>query len=108
MYLPYNSAIERVAKKHQIKIKYEAFADRNYTDNLLLVSRTKKNALILEPQKVFEHLHSIIKNKRVKTITNTEVKIKAATFCVHGDNVHALDILKEVTQLLKAQNIKIA
>lgn len=107
LYVPYNSAIEQVALEHQIEIIYEAFADRNYTDDLLLVSRSKENALITAPKKVFEHVLSIIKNERVVTITNAEVEIKAATFCVHGDNTRALDILKEVTQLLQAQNIQI-
>ena len=107
LYVPYDSVIERIAIENKIKIKYEVFVDRNYNDDLTLVSRTLKNALITAPQKVFEHVLSMIKNKRVLTVTNVAIAIKADTFCVHGDNKHALDILKEVTQLLKAQNIQI-
>ena len=38
LYVPYNSVIERIALKNNINIKYEAFADRNYNNDLTLVS----------------------------------------------------------------------
>lgn len=44
LYVPYKSEIEKVAIKNNIKIIYEAFADRNYNDDLTLVNRTYSNA----------------------------------------------------------------
>lgn len=107
LYVPYNSIIEKVAIKNSIKIKYEAFADRNYNDDLSLVSRIEKNAIISNPQKVYQHVLNMIQNNCVKTISNSAIKIKAETFCVHGDTKNALEILKEVTQMLRTQNIQI-
>ena len=108
IYVPYNSVIEKVAKEHNLEIVYEAFADRNYNEDLSLVSRLQKNAMITESEQVFNHLYSMIKKSKVVTILNTAVKLKANTFCVHGDNENTLKILREVTQLLKEQNIQIA
>lgn len=107
IYVPYNSVIEKVAKEHSLEIVYEAFADRNYNEDLSLVSRLQKNAVITDPKLVYNHLYSMINKNKVATITNTEVIIKASTFCVHGDNKNALEILREVTQLLKKQNIQV-
>ncbi|MDC1464555.1 5-oxoprolinase subunit PxpA [Polaribacter sp.] len=101
LYVPYNSVIERVAKENNIKIKYEAFADRNYNDDLSLVSRTYENALILDKKQVFLHVHRIIKEDKVKTVSGKEVKIKADTFCVHGDSKNAIEIVKYVSRELK-------
>ena len=101
LYVPYNSVIERVAKENNIKIKYEAFADRNYNDDLTLVSRTYENALILDKKQVFLHVHRIIKENKVKTVSGKEVKIKADTFCVHGDSKNAIEIVKYVSRELK-------
>ena len=105
LYVPYNSVIERVAKENNIKIKYEAFADRNYNDDLSLVSRAYENALILDKEQVFQHVHRIIKEGKVKTISGKEVKIKADTFCVHGDTKNAIEIVEYVSKKLKNQKI---
>jgi len=108
LYVPYNSAIEKVAIERNINIKYEAFADRNYTADLSLVSRLNENAIISDPTAVYNHIMHIIQDEKVLTIDETLLRIKADTFCIHGDNLEVLPILKEITHLLKAQNIQIA
>ena len=108
VYVPFQSAIEEVAIENNIKIKYEAFADRNYNDDLSLVSRSKSNAIIYNPIEVYQHVLKMVQNKAVITVSNSVIKIKADTFCVHGDTKNALEILKEVTQMLRTQNIHIA
>ncbi|MBL4642247.1 MAG: 5-oxoprolinase subunit PxpA [Flavobacteriaceae bacterium] len=108
VYVPYNSAIEKVAKERGINIKYEAFADRNYNTDMSLVSRSNKNAVISNPSVVFNHIRQMIENEKVLTIDKVLVSIKADTFCIHGDHKNALEILKEITRLLKKQNIQIA
>ena len=105
LYVPYSSVIERVAKENNIKIKHEAFADRNYNDDLSLVSRANENALILDKEQVFQRVHRIIKEGKVKTISGKEVKIKADTFCVHGDTKNAIEIVEYVSKKLKNQKI---
>ena len=49
IYIPYKSEIEKLASKRGFDIIYEVFGDRNYNDNLSLVSREKENALINDP-----------------------------------------------------------
>ena len=108
LYVPYNSEIEKIARNNNINIKYEAFADRNYNDDLSLVSRNELNAIISDPTKVYQHVLNMVQNNAVKTVSNSVIKIKSETFCVHGDNKNALDILQKVTALLKTKNIRIA
>lgn len=105
LYVPYNSVIEKVALKNGIKIKYEVFADRNYNDDVTLVSRVNNNALILEESKVLEHVLLMIKSKMVKTISGSEKTIKADTICVHGDTTKALNIVKYLHQNLQKQGV---
>ncbi len=108
VYVPYNSAIEKIAKEKGIDIKYEAFADRNYNADLSLVSRSNKNAIISNPAAVFNQIMQMIETEKVLTLDKVAVSIKADTFCVHGDHKNALEILKEITRLFTAQNIQIA
>ncbi len=97
IYVPYNSAIAMLAEDY-FPIVYEAFADRSYKADLLLVSRDKPNAIIRDKQKAWEQIKSIIETSKVATIDGQLVTIKADTFCVHGDNDNALEILQYIHQ----------
>jgi UPF0271 protein len=105
LYVPYNSVIAEVAIKNNIKIKYEAFLDRNYNDDLSLVSRVHEKALIKDEYEAFSHVLRMVKVEKIRTISGLEKKIKAATFCLHGDSVNAVHLLKKVSNLLKKEQI---
>lgn len=105
LFVPYNSVIGKLAIKEGCHIRVEAFADRNYNEDLSLVSRTQPNALITDPHEVLDHLVRMVKEKRVKTINNTFVTMVAQTYCVHGDTPEALQILMYITQELPKQDI---
>ena len=107
LYVPYKSVIETIAIQNNIPITYEAFADRNYNNDLSLVSRSEKNALIHDADRMFEHVYRMILKRKVKTITEAEVTIKAETFCVHGDNLHALELIKKLRLNLELKGVKI-
>ena len=49
----------------------------------------------------------MIKNNQVKTILGFDKKIKADTFCVHGDTKNAVEIVKYVYENLKKEGFKI-
>ena len=102
LYVPYKSVIADIAVKNSIAIVYEAFADRNYNEDLTLVSRNKDHALIHDGEVIFNHLYKMITSKRVKTISGTDVSIKADTYCLHGDTLDAVNLVKNLrTKLME-------
>lgn len=107
LYVPYKSVIETLALQNNIPVTYEAFADRNYNDDLTLVSRSEDNALIHDSDVMFEHVFHMVDKRKVKTVTGSEVAIKAETFCVHGDHLHAAELLKKLRMNLETVGIKI-
>jgi UPF0271 protein len=107
LYVPYNSVIEKVALKNGVKVKYEVFADRNYNDDLTLLSRSNNYALITDKLDVFNHVVEIIQTDKVKTISGLKKNIKADTFCVHGDNKNSIEIVKYLNENLKKKGFKI-
>lgn len=107
LYVPYGSVIAKKALARHIPIKYEVFADRNYNDNLTLVSRKLDNAVLINPNQILEHVTRMIKEKKVQTITGGLFTIEAGTLCVHGDNPHALEIVSHLSRQLKTANISI-
>lgn len=107
LYVPYKSVIENLALQNNIPITYEAFADRNYNDDLTLVSRKEDNAMIYDIDVLFEHVYRMVHLKKVKTISGKELPIKAETFCVHGDNLQAVTLIKKLRKNLEAKGIKV-
>lgn len=107
LYAPYNSVLADLAIKEQIKVEFEAFADRNYNDDLSLVSRKNNNAIVHEKEAIFNHVFGIVKHQKVRTINGVEASIKASTICVHGDTENALEILKYLHLNLTKNKIKI-
>jgi len=107
LYAPYESVMARVASEHNIEVIFEAFADRNYNDDLSLVARSNSNAIIVDPKSVFEHVKLIVLNHKVRTLGGVEKRLKAETFCVHGDHANAEQILRFLNAQLQLENIKI-
>jgi len=107
LYVPFGSVIAEIAENENIPITYEAFADRNYNSDLTLVSRQKDNALITDSKIIFEHVYRMITERKVRSIQGVEVEIKADTFCVHGDNPKAIELVKNLAKELTDNNVKI-
>lgn len=107
LYVPYGSVIEKVARQNEVSITYEGFADRNYNDDLTLVSRNHENAVIEDIDVMSRHVLKMIDSEKVKTITNKEVTIKAETFCIHGDNPNAIILVKQLRLRLEEKGIQV-
>ena len=77
---------------------------------LVLVSAataTLTRAMIYDIDVLFEHVYRMVHLKKVKTISGKELPIKAETFCVHGDNLQAVTLIKKLRKNLEAKGIKV-
>ena len=99
LYAPYQSVLADLAQA-DFKIMHEAFADRRYHSTLQLVSRDRNDAVITDAKSAWEHMASMIENNKVKTVEREFVDIKADTFCVHGDQPHALELVQYINRKL--------
>lgn len=107
LYVPYKSMIADLAIKNNIPIVYEVFADRNYNDDLTLVSRDHREALIHDADEVFNHVFRMISAQKVKTISGAKKAILAQTICVHGDTPEAVNLVMTLNERLKKNDIEI-
>lgn len=93
LYMLSNSFAATLALQKGFKVKLEAYADRNYNNDLSLVSRIKENAVLTNPNEVYEHATQML-NGKVKTLKGNLVAIKADTLCVHSDTKNAVNLVK--------------
>ena len=101
LYVPYGSLISELALEKNIKINYEVFLDRNYNDDLSLVSRSKNNSMILDHNKMLNRLKNVIIGNKIQTVNGSYKKIIGDTFCVHGDSPKMSVIIKSLFADLK-------
>ncbi len=107
IYVPYASEIGKKAEERDFSIAYEAFADRNYNTDLSLVSRSHPQALIASPKAVLKHIVRIVKQHKVRTLTDKTVKLLADTFCIHSDTPSAFEIVSYLSKELPNHTIRI-
>ena len=91
--------LKKEASAFNIDLLFEAFADRCYTDEGLLVSRDKSHA-VHDRQKILEQVIQITTNKFVKTENGCDLLLDIDTICVHGDNLPGIAIIKDIQALI--------
>ncbi|MCA0152849.1 5-oxoprolinase subunit PxpA [Winogradskyella vincentii] len=107
LYAPFNSVIAKLAIANNIEVVYEAFADRNYNEDLTLVSRKLNNAIKHKKEEVLSHVLGMVKDQKVITVNHQERMIKASTFCVHGDTENALEIVRYLNSELPKNGVEV-
>jgi len=94
--VPTGSQMEIAAKKNDMKIACEIFADRNYEDNGNLISRTKPNALITDPELAMKHVLNMVKNQAINCLSGKHIPCEIDSVCIHGDNESSLATAKSI------------
>ena len=94
--VPTGSQMEVAAKKNGLKIACEIFADRNYEDNGNLISRSKPNALITDPELAKNHVLSMVKNQAINCLSGKQIPCEIDSVCIHGDNESSLTTAKSI------------
>jgi len=98
--VPTGSKMETAAKKLNMKIACEIFADRNYEDDGNLISRSKPNALITDPEKAKTHVLQMIKNQTINCFSGKQISCEIDSVCIHGDNKSSLATAKSIKENL--------
>ena len=94
--VPTGSQMEKAGKKLGMKIAAEIFADRNYEDNGNLVSRSKDNAMIIDPEVAKKHVIKMVENQALNCYSGKQIPCEIDSICVHGDGKSAVNTAKEI------------
>jgi 5-oxoprolinase (ATP-hydrolysing) subunit A len=108
LFAPPQSALEIAARELKLRTAAEFFADRNYNVDGSLVSRTRPNALLHDPEEAAERVLRILREKKVRAIDGADVPLSAETICVHGDTPGAVEFLRQLRARLERENIRVA
>lgn len=96
--MPNREMHEMALRNTGLNLAFEAFADRRYEPDGRLRSRSEEDAVILDPDDAEAHVRDLLAG-RVMTGSGA-LAITANTICVHGDNPHAVDIVRRIRALV--------
>ena len=96
--VPTGSQMEKAGKKIGMNIAAEIFADRNYEDNGNLISRSKNNAMITDPEIAKKHVIKMVESQALNCYSGKQISCEIDSICVHGDEKSAVSTAKLIRE----------
>jgi 5-oxoprolinase (ATP-hydrolysing) subunit A len=103
-----NSAQVSAAEALGLEVVREAYADRAYQSNGLLVPRSEPGAVIHDPERIARRAVILANDAEISAVDGTVIKSAARSLCLHGDTEGAVSIARHMHDLLTAAGIAIA
>ena len=103
--VPTGSQMEKAGKKLGMKIATEIFADRNYEEDGNLVSRSKDNAMIIDPEIAKKHVIKMVQNQAINCYSGKQIPCEIDAVCVHGDGSSAINTAKQIREGLTKSDV---
>jgi UPF0271 protein len=95
------------ATREGVPFAGEAFIDRSYEPDGTLTKRGIPGAVLESGKLAARQAVSIAKEGRVQARDGSWVRVEAETLCLHGDNLHAVEIARAVRSALEAAGVKV-
>lgn len=102
-----NSAQVEVAEALGFPVVREAYADRAYQPDGLLLPRSQPGAVIDDAGFIAERAIRLAETGEIVAVDGTVLQTDARSLCIHGDNPEALAIARAVRAALEAAGIAI-
>ena len=102
-----NSAQVVVAERLGFPVIREAYADRAYRPDGLLVSRASFGAVLSDTGEIADRAVRLAERGEIVAIDGTVIATEARSLCIHGDNPQAVEIARVVRVALKAAGVEI-
>lgn len=104
---PPDCELELLAQQHGIRYVREAFIDRGYLGNGLLVPRSEAGAVHENLNVIVSQAVSIAVEQRVRSLGGDIIPLVADTLCVHGDTPGAAVAANRVRKALQQRGVQI-
>jgi UPF0271 protein len=107
LFAPQNSALARAGESNGLQIAHEVFADRNYMSDGSLVSRSRPDALLHDPEEAAARVVRMLREGKVRSVDGVDVDVRAETICLHGDKPGAVDFARALKSRLEKEGVSV-
>lgn len=107
-YAQAGTELVRAAEKLGQPYASEVYADRSYLEDGQLTPRNRPGAMIEDADAAIAQVLRMVREGRVRSITGTDVAVRADTVCVHGDQPRALEFARRLREALAREGVTVA
>lgn len=100
-----NSPLLDWAREAGLNCIAEAFADRAYTAEGMLVSRSHPGAVLHDAELIAQRMLRLVQEGVIECEDGQPIRLQADSICVHGDSPDALNIARQVKARLRQAGI---
>lgn len=98
---PAGSQLDIAGRNVGLRVAGEIFADRAYTDQGHLVPRSQPGAVLTDKAACVAHVLRMLDAGGVVSINGKKLEVPFHSICVHGDNVHGVEVARAVRDALE-------
>lgn len=102
------SAQVTAAEALGLRVVLEAYADRAYQPNGLLVPRSEEGAELHNPELIAQRAVRLAQRGELVASDGSIIASAAASLCLHGDNAEAVGIALALREALAAADVEVA
>jgi UPF0271 protein len=107
LYALSNSVMMKIAKKQNIPVYGEVFADRGYSDDGTLAPRDKPGGMIEDAQASVKQVLGMVEEGYVTSLGGKRVPVSADTLCIHGDQPGAVSFAQALRKVFTEKGIAV-
>lgn len=104
---PAGSEMARRAVQAGVPWFAEAFADRVYTPDGTLMSRSRPGSVMADPDAVARQAVDLVLRGRVTAVDGSQVEVRADSICLHGDTPGAVRLARTVRRALEDSGVAV-
>lgn len=101
------SALLAAARDEGLGVVTEAFADRAYTPEGTLVSRSEPGSVLSDVEHVARRATRMVTHREVEAIDGSTIRIDPDSLCIHGDSPGAVEMAHAVRAGLTRAGVEI-
>jgi UPF0271 protein len=102
-----NANMAEAAQTLGLPVAFEVYADRSYQDDGTLTPRSQPHAMIEDVEQAIAQVKRMVCDGVVRSLAGKDVKIRADTLCIHGDQPGAVVFARRIRAALAADGIEV-
>jgi UPF0271 protein len=101
------SELIRAAEAAGLSAAAEVFADRSYQDDGSLTPRGRPGAMIEDVEASIAQVKRMVLEGKVRSVSGKDVRVRADTLCIHGDQPGAVEFAKRIRAALAQSGVEV-
>ena len=97
-----------LAKSQGLRVAQEAFLDRGYGPDGMIVKRDRHDALLSDPEAAAQRAVEMVLDSQGTATDGSHFPIHAETYCIHSDTPGALALMNAIRNALSERGIAVA